>query len=103
MPVLRPSAIGGQQDRRAPRKAPAAHHDTAHVVGHRCVVNGPDEARETDIGFTGCGNVIHQVYIGGLTDHRLKDADIVDRERAREKGRGDRGREAKGKELAAAQ
>ncbi len=34
--------------------------------------------RETDIGFTGGGNGTHQVYIGGLTDHRLKDADIVD-------------------------
>ncbi len=35
-------------------------------------------ARETDIGFTGGGNGTHQVYISGLTDHRLKDADIVD-------------------------
>ena len=43
-----------------------------------CVVNGPGEARETDIGFTGGGNGTHQVYISGLTDHRLKDADIVD-------------------------
>ena len=41
-------------------------------------VNGPGEARETDIGFTGGGNGTHQVYISGLTDHRLKDADIVD-------------------------
>jgi (E)-4-hydroxy-3-methylbut-2-enyl-diphosphate synthase len=72
-------------------------------MGHRCVVNGPDGTRETDIGFTGCGNGIHQVYISGLTDHCLKDADIVDRGAGREKGRGDRGREAKGKELAAAQ
>ncbi|HEX3412706.1 MAG TPA: flavodoxin-dependent (E)-4-hydroxy-3-methylbut-2-enyl-diphosphate synthase [Stellaceae bacterium] len=28
-----------------------------------CVVNGPGEARETDIGFTGGGNGTHQVYI----------------------------------------
>src|SRR6266481_3136846 len=49
---------------------------TVSVIG--CVVNGPDEARETDIGFTGGGNGTHQVYISGLTDHRLKDADIVD-------------------------
>jgi (E)-4-hydroxy-3-methylbut-2-enyl-diphosphate synthase len=46
------------------------------VIG--CVVNGPGEARETDIGFTGGGNGTHQVYIGGVTDHRLKDTDIVD-------------------------
>jgi (E)-4-hydroxy-3-methylbut-2-enyl-diphosphate synthase len=46
------------------------------VIG--CVVNGPGEARETDIGFTGGGNGTHQVYINGLTDHRLKSADIVD-------------------------
>jgi (E)-4-hydroxy-3-methylbut-2-enyl-diphosphate synthase len=49
---------------------------TVSVIG--CVVNGPGEARETDIGFTGGGNGTHQVYIGGVTDHRLKDTDIVD-------------------------
>ena len=49
---------------------------TLSVIG--CVVNGPGEARETDIGFTGGGNGTHQVYISGLADHRLKDADIVD-------------------------
>ncbi len=49
---------------------------TVSVIG--CVVNGPGEARETDIGFTGGGNDTHQVYISGLPDHRLKDRDIVD-------------------------
>ena len=49
---------------------------TLSVIG--CVVNGPGEARETDIGLTGGGNGTHQIYLSGLTDHRLKDADIVD-------------------------
>ncbi len=49
---------------------------TLSVIG--CVVNGPGEARETDIGFTGGGNNTHQVYVAGLPDHRLKDQDIVD-------------------------
>jgi (E)-4-hydroxy-3-methylbut-2-enyl-diphosphate synthase len=49
---------------------------TVSVIG--CVVNGPGEARETDIGFTGGGNGTHQVYVNGLPDHRLKDCDIVD-------------------------
>ena len=49
---------------------------TLSVIG--CVVNGPGEARETDIGFTGGGNGTHQVYVNGLPDHRLKDRDIVD-------------------------
>jgi len=49
---------------------------TVSVIG--CVVNGPGEARETDIGFTGGGHGTHQVYINGLPDHRLKDQDIVD-------------------------
>ncbi len=49
---------------------------TVSVIG--CVVNGPGEARETDIGFTGGGNGTHQVYVNGLPDHRLKNADIVD-------------------------
>ena len=49
---------------------------TLSVIG--CVVNGPGEARETDVGFTGGGNGTHQIYIGGLPAHRLKDADVVD-------------------------
>ncbi|MFM9843365.1 MAG: flavodoxin-dependent (E)-4-hydroxy-3-methylbut-2-enyl-diphosphate synthase [Dongiaceae bacterium] len=49
---------------------------TVSVIG--CVVNGPGEARETDIGFTGGGNNTHQVYIAGQPHHRLKDAGIVD-------------------------
>jgi len=49
---------------------------TVSVIG--CVVNGPGEARETDIGFTGGGNGTHQVYIAGVPHHRLKDAGIVD-------------------------
>ena len=49
---------------------------TLSVIG--CVVNGPGEARETDIGFTGGGNNTHQVYVAGVPHHRLKDAAIVD-------------------------
>jgi (E)-4-hydroxy-3-methylbut-2-enyl-diphosphate synthase len=49
---------------------------TVSVIG--CVVNGPGEARETDIGFTGGGHGTHQVYVAGVPHHRLKDADIVD-------------------------
>jgi (E)-4-hydroxy-3-methylbut-2-enyl-diphosphate synthase len=49
---------------------------TLSVIG--CVVNGPGEARETDIGLTGGGNDTHMVYVGGLQDHRLKDANVVD-------------------------
>jgi len=43
-----------------------------------CVVNGPGEARETDIGITGGGNGTHMVYLSGITDHHIKDADMID-------------------------
>jgi (E)-4-hydroxy-3-methylbut-2-enyl-diphosphate synthase len=46
------------------------------IIG--CVVNGPGEARETDIGFTGGGNNTHMVYLAGQQHHRLKDQDIVE-------------------------
>src|SRR5499426_3601229 len=49
---------------------------TLSIIG--CVVNGPGEARETDVGFTGGGNGTHQVYVAGVPHHRLKDADIVE-------------------------
>ncbi|HWI86661.1 MAG TPA: flavodoxin-dependent (E)-4-hydroxy-3-methylbut-2-enyl-diphosphate synthase [Sphingomonas sp.] len=43
-----------------------------------CVVNGPGEARETDIGLTGGGNGKHMVYLSGVTDHIVQDEDMID-------------------------
>ena len=43
-----------------------------------CVVNGPGEARETDIGLTGGGKGTHQLYIDGMANHRLSNGDIVE-------------------------
>lgn len=45
------------------------------VIG--CVVNGPGEARETDIGLTGGGSG-HQIYINGEKHHVLRDGSMVD-------------------------
>ncbi|MGE0735574.1 MAG: flavodoxin-dependent (E)-4-hydroxy-3-methylbut-2-enyl-diphosphate synthase [Alphaproteobacteria bacterium] len=45
------------------------------VIG--CVVNGPGEARETDIGLTGGGSG-HQIYINGERHHVLREGDIVE-------------------------
>ena len=42
-----------------------------------CVVNGPGEARETDIGITGGGAGKHMVYLSGVTDHHVQDEDMV--------------------------
>ena len=42
-----------------------------------CVVNGPGEARETDIGITGGGNGKHMVYLSGVTDHHVENDDMV--------------------------
>ena len=98
VPVLRAPAIRGHQDRRAleERLAHITTPMTLSVIG--CVVNGPGEARETDIGFTGGGNGTHQVYLSGVTDHRLKDAEHrrSPRRAGREEGRRDRGDEGGG-------
>ncbi len=48
---------------------------TVSIIG--CIVNGPGEARETDIGLTGGGNDTHQIYVSGMADHRLKNGDII--------------------------
>lgn len=47
------------------------------IIG--CVVNGPGEARETQIGLTGGGNGNHLIYIGGNPDHKVKTDDMIDR------------------------
>ena len=49
---------------------------TLSIVG--CVVNGPGEARETDIGLTGGGKGSHMVYVSGIADHKIDDAKLVD-------------------------
>ncbi|MDA5192347.1 flavodoxin-dependent (E)-4-hydroxy-3-methylbut-2-enyl-diphosphate synthase [Govanella unica] len=46
------------------------------IIG--CVVNGPGEARETDIGLTGGGQGNHMVYLSGVADHKIDDAGIID-------------------------
>jgi (E)-4-hydroxy-3-methylbut-2-enyl-diphosphate synthase len=43
-----------------------------------CVVNGPGEARETDIGITGGGQGKHMVYLSGVTDHHIRDEEMID-------------------------
>jgi (E)-4-hydroxy-3-methylbut-2-enyl-diphosphate synthase len=43
-----------------------------------CVVNGPGEARETDIGLTGGGAGKHMVYLSGVTDHHVRDEDMLE-------------------------
>ena len=48
------------------------------VIG--CVVNGPGEARETDIGFTGggAGKEHGMIYLDGDVDHRIDNDQLVD-------------------------
>jgi (E)-4-hydroxy-3-methylbut-2-enyl-diphosphate synthase len=48
---------------------------TVSIIG--CVVNGPGEARMTDIGLTGGGKDTHQIYISGAANHRLQNGDLV--------------------------
>ncbi|MCH7555189.1 MAG: flavodoxin-dependent (E)-4-hydroxy-3-methylbut-2-enyl-diphosphate synthase, partial [Proteobacteria bacterium] len=49
---------------------------TLSIIG--CVVNGPGEARETDIGLTGGGKGSHLIYLSGIADHKIDDAGLVD-------------------------
>ncbi|MGM0584691.1 MAG: (E)-4-hydroxy-3-methylbut-2-enyl-diphosphate synthase, partial [Pseudomonadota bacterium] len=50
---------------------------TLSIIG--CVVNGPGEARETDIGFTGGGAGSGMVYLSGMADHKIDNESMVDR------------------------
>jgi len=47
---------------------------TVSIIG--CVVNGPGEAKMTQIGITGGGNDNHMVYINGKKNHRIKNEDL---------------------------
>ena len=47
---------------------------TVSIIG--CVVNGPGEAKMTQIGITGGGNDTHMVYINGEKNHRIKNENL---------------------------
>ena len=49
---------------------------TVSIIG--CVVNGPGEAKETDIGLTGGGKGTHQIYVNGITDHIIRNENVAD-------------------------
>jgi (E)-4-hydroxy-3-methylbut-2-enyl-diphosphate synthase len=56
-----------------------AHIDTPmtiSIIG--CVVNGPGEAKLTDIGLTGGGKGSHLVYMAGNPDHKVTSGDMVE-------------------------
>jgi (E)-4-hydroxy-3-methylbut-2-enyl-diphosphate synthase len=46
------------------------------IIG--CVVNGPGEARETDLGFTGGGAGAGMVYVDGAPAYKLENAAMID-------------------------
>lgn len=45
------------------------------VIG--CIVNGPGEAKEADIGLTG-GSPNNLVYVGGVPDHKVTNDELLD-------------------------
>ncbi len=51
---------------------------TLSIIG--CVVNGPGEARETDLGFTGggAGGSAGMIYLNGKPAYKLENAKLVD-------------------------
>ena len=49
---------------------------TLSVIG--CVVNGPGEARETDLGFTGGGAGAGMIYVSGRPSHKMSNDQMID-------------------------
>ena len=49
---------------------------TLSIIG--CVVNGPGEASQTDIGLTGGGKGSNMIYLSGLADHKVPSEKIID-------------------------
>ena len=50
---------------------------TLSIIG--CVVNGPGEAKQTEIGITGGGKNNHMLYINGLQTEKVITKDIVNK------------------------
>ncbi len=50
---------------------------TLSIIG--CVVNGPGEAKQTEIGITGGGKDNHMLYINGLETEKIITKDMIDK------------------------
>ena len=50
---------------------------TLSIIG--CVVNGPGEAKQTEIGITGGGKDNHMLYLNGLETEKVVTKDIINR------------------------
>ena len=48
---------------------------TLSIIG--CVVNGPGEAMNSDIGVTGGGKSTNMIYLSGVADHKISNSEIV--------------------------
>ena len=49
---------------------------TLSIIG--CVVNGPGEAAQTEVGLTGGGKDTNMVYISGIPHHKITNDKIID-------------------------
>ena len=49
---------------------------TLSIIG--CVVNGPGEAMNSDVGVTGGGKNTNMIYLSGVADHKISNSEIVD-------------------------
>ena len=50
---------------------------TLSIIG--CVVNGPGEASQTDIGITGGGKNTHMLYLNGLDTEKVTTNNMIDK------------------------
>ena len=50
---------------------------TLSIIG--CVVNGPGEAKQTEIGITGGGKDNHMLYLNGLESEKITTTDMIDK------------------------
>ena len=50
---------------------------TLSIIG--CVVNGPGEAAQTEIGLTGGGNDSNLLYLSGLPHKKIASTDIINK------------------------
>ena len=50
---------------------------TLSIIG--CVVNGPGEAKQTEIGITGGGKGNHMLYLNGIDTEKIATEDMIDK------------------------
>ena len=79
MPILRASSISSNRNCQSTRKKLSHITKPINLSIIGCVVNGPGEAAQTEIGLTGGGQDSNLLYLSGIPHTKVANKEIINK------------------------